>query len=512
MATRTLTRRATGAKSADRSPVEGSEQVVVIEPHRIPVRPIAQRVGSRRSDAGRHRPRRAAFGTRARPPPRRDSRRAICGCCTGPNGRNRTRTARDDDVPTTRGCCVDMPRHWVRPGARSGCSAWPSCFSPPGLCRRRWPGCHSIGAVSRAWSYSPAGPPHRALNPIGPSRGGLVCTVLDSVDRLRADSTLRAGEGYTSVELKVNYLAVRLPAALLPRPGRWSSPGREAVHEVFVTDTGPRAGCQQHRDRAGHDPDSGGRGATFDRMAQIVVVGAGIAGSGDGGGAATVWARRHGHRRTHRRTQRRRDQYLAQRAGRPRTRSSWRRVRSRRPVTAALAGGGSRPRHPTLQRLVQRGTVGVVRRSALTNLADELADGTRERGGPPGNASTPPAASGSRCGRDARGGWCQRAAPPDRGGLSSQRCADDRYDGNTACAGWPPARSTLIRRRGRRPRHRVRHVPLGPDRTYWFATERAPEGRIAPGGRTGVSADQVRLLGGADSGGPGRNRPRGRLA
>ncbi|ORW06160.1 FAD-dependent monooxygenase [Mycobacterium kyorinense] len=26
------------------------------------------------------------------------------------------------------------------------------------------------------------------------------------------------------------------------------------------------------------------------------------------------------------------------------------------------------------------------------------------------------------------------------------------------------------------------HVPMGPDRTYWFTTERAPEGRISPGG------------------------------
>jgi 2-polyprenyl-6-methoxyphenol hydroxylase-like FAD-dependent oxidoreductase len=26
------------------------------------------------------------------------------------------------------------------------------------------------------------------------------------------------------------------------------------------------------------------------------------------------------------------------------------------------------------------------------------------------------------------------------------------------------------------------HVPLGPDHTYWFATERAPEGRVAPDG------------------------------
>lgn len=26
------------------------------------------------------------------------------------------------------------------------------------------------------------------------------------------------------------------------------------------------------------------------------------------------------------------------------------------------------------------------------------------------------------------------------------------------------------------------HVPMGPDRTYWFTTERAPEGRVSPGG------------------------------
>ena len=30
------------------------------------------------------------------------------------------------------------------------------------------------------------------------------------------------------------------------------------------------------------------------------------------------------------------------------------------------------------------------------------------------------------------------------------------------------------------------HVPLGPDHTYWFATERAPEGRVAPGARVGT--------------------------
>ena len=55
------------------------------------------------------------------------------------------------------------------------------------------------------------------------------------------------------------------------------------------------------------------------------------------------------------------------------------------------------------------------------------------------------------------------------------------------------------------------HVPLGPDRTYWFATERAREGREGTRRRTGVPADHVRLVGRANPGGPGRDRPCGRL-
>src|SRR3712207_9551870 len=45
-----------------------------------------------------------------------------------------------------------------------------------------------------------------AYNPIGVVHGGLVCTLLDTVAGCAVHSTLPRGVGYTSIELKVNYL------------------------------------------------------------------------------------------------------------------------------------------------------------------------------------------------------------------------------------------------------------------------------------------------------------------
>ena len=54
-------------------------------------------------------------------------------------------------------------------------------------------------------------PDGSAYNPIGAVHGGLLCTLLDSVTGCAVHSTLPQGKGYTSVEIKVNYLkAVRL--------------------------------------------------------------------------------------------------------------------------------------------------------------------------------------------------------------------------------------------------------------------------------------------------------------
>src|SRR6185295_17503906 len=49
-------------------------------------------------------------------------------------------------------------------------------------------------------------PDESAHNPIGAIHGGLICTLLDSVTACAIHSTLPQGKGYTSVEIKVNYL------------------------------------------------------------------------------------------------------------------------------------------------------------------------------------------------------------------------------------------------------------------------------------------------------------------
>ena len=63
-------------------------------------------------------------------------------------------------------------------------------------------------------------PDESAYNLIGSVHGGLVCTLLDSVLGCALHSTLPQGKGYTSVEIKINYLkAVRLSSGLLTATG-----------------------------------------------------------------------------------------------------------------------------------------------------------------------------------------------------------------------------------------------------------------------------------------------------
>ena len=49
-------------------------------------------------------------------------------------------------------------------------------------------------------------PDESAYNPIGSVHGGVVCTLLDTVCGCAMQSVLPQGKGYTSVEIKVNYL------------------------------------------------------------------------------------------------------------------------------------------------------------------------------------------------------------------------------------------------------------------------------------------------------------------
>ena len=60
--------------------------------------------------------------------------------------------------------------------------------------------------------------------------GGLVCTLLDSVAGCAVHSTLPAGVGYTSLEIKVSYLRpVRHGGGELTATGRVTKPGRRAA-------------------------------------------------------------------------------------------------------------------------------------------------------------------------------------------------------------------------------------------------------------------------------------------
>ncbi|OBB43241.1 PaaI family thioesterase [Mycobacterium sp. 852002-51961_SCH5331710] len=81
-------------------------------------------------------------------------------------------------------------------------------------------------------------PDESAYNPIGAIHGGLICTLLDSVTGCAVHSTLPQGKGYTSVEIKVNYLkAVRLDSGVLTATGTVVKAGsRVGFAEGVVTD------------------------------------------------------------------------------------------------------------------------------------------------------------------------------------------------------------------------------------------------------------------------------------
>ncbi|MCV7424130.1 PaaI family thioesterase [Mycobacterium yunnanensis] len=81
-------------------------------------------------------------------------------------------------------------------------------------------------------------PDDSAYNPIGAVHGGLVCTLLDSVAGCALHSTLPQGKGYTSIEIKVNYLkGVRTTSGPLTATGTVVKAGsRVGFTEGVVTD------------------------------------------------------------------------------------------------------------------------------------------------------------------------------------------------------------------------------------------------------------------------------------
>ncbi len=85
-------------------------------------------------------------------------------------------------------------------------------------------------------------PDESHYNPIGMVHGGLVCTLLDSVLGCAVQTTLPQGLGYTSLEIKVSYLAaVHAHSGVLTATGRVTKPGkRVAFAEGEVLDASGR--------------------------------------------------------------------------------------------------------------------------------------------------------------------------------------------------------------------------------------------------------------------------------
>lgn len=73
-------------------------------------------------------------------------------------------------------------------------------------------------------------PDESMYNPIGTVHGGLVCTLLDSVLGCATHTTLPAGQAYTSLEIKINYLRpVMADTGQLTAVGIVTKPGSRAA-------------------------------------------------------------------------------------------------------------------------------------------------------------------------------------------------------------------------------------------------------------------------------------------
>jgi uncharacterized protein (TIGR00369 family) len=125
-------------------------------------------------------------------------------------------------------------------------------------------------------------PDGSVYNPNGGVHGGLVCTLLDSVAGLALHSTLPAGKGYTSIEIKVNYLkAVRLETGRLTATGTVVKSGsRVGFTEGVVIDGSGKlvatatstCWCSTCSFPASQTPDGGG-GPKPNHRRQFAIVG-----------------------------------------------------------------------------------------------------------------------------------------------------------------------------------------------------------------------------------------------
>lgn len=85
-------------------------------------------------------------------------------------------------------------------------------------------------------------PGEHLYNPLGSVHGGMIATLLDSVMGCAVHSTLPQGRGYTTLEIKVNYLrALTERTGTVSAEGRVTQAGRSAAFaEASLTDASGR--------------------------------------------------------------------------------------------------------------------------------------------------------------------------------------------------------------------------------------------------------------------------------
>ncbi len=81
------------------------------------------------------------------------------------------------------------------------------------------------GDVGEGWIEFRCVPDESTYNPLGIVHGGLMCTLLDSVAGCAVHTTLPAGVGYTSLEIKVSYLRMAHAGVELCARGKVVKPG-----------------------------------------------------------------------------------------------------------------------------------------------------------------------------------------------------------------------------------------------------------------------------------------------
>jgi uncharacterized protein (TIGR00369 family) len=87
----------------------------------------------------------------------------------------------------------------------------------------------TIESVSPGDAVFRCEPDESTYNPIGVVHGGLACVLLDTVAGCAVHTTLAAGVGYTSLEIKVNYLRPIHGGTVLTAHGWVSKPGRRVA-------------------------------------------------------------------------------------------------------------------------------------------------------------------------------------------------------------------------------------------------------------------------------------------